>query len=444
MISKNYKMRKISQFLVLLMFALALVANIPGCFGQPADREYRLSRDAFGEGIRRGVLLEFDEAIEYFDRAISLDSTYSEAFLYRGLAYYELMQYEQSLNDLTKAYWLDARLEDQIHFYLGHVKAALHDFYGAIDHLTKAIQTDPDHAAYFERGKSFYCLLLYDTALIDFNASLRLNPNMFDALFYRAKTYFFKNDLDKALQDFYAYSEKNINDTIAQYYINYIERILTPQQELAELPDDTFVTIDYEDDTDEVAINDKAVKTDNDEESGNSYLDSDEEPVADITPSVNDNADKDTIPGTADNDFPVDSETYDETETYDVTEADDITEADYDTESDDDAETKGQEVDQKDITALDEGFYDVNLKPVNPRGMGVQIVTLSQKEHILETIASYEQQFGHPVYINISGFGTRRLFRIVIGSFVSRDEALALRSRLREHGYSDSFIISYP
>lgn len=423
-------MIKNSQFFLLLLFALAFFANNPGCFSQPTDREYRLSRDAFSQGIRKGVLNDFSEAIEYFDRAISIDSTYSEAFLYRGLAYYELMQYEQSLNDLTRAYWLDARLEDQIHYYLGHVKAALHDFDGAIDHLTKAIQTEPDYAVYFERGRAFYCIWLYDTAIIDFNASLRLNPNMNEAILYRAKTNYYNNKLHEALQDFVAYNKKSQNDTIAHYYIDYIKQIKARQEELAKYPEitDAFDISDITPGTltpTGTYTGTETISQADADEAENAELHLDGKIETEIIPDFKDTADIDIYEATV-NDLLGDSLEIDDHEAVN-----DLTEME-------------QEFVHKDITLLDEGFYNVKLERVGPRGMGVQIVTLAQHEHILETVSSYQQEFGYPVYINISGNGSRRLYRIVIGSFTSRDEALVLRSTLRDHGYLDSFIIRYP
>lgn len=411
-------MRKSCISLFFVIFTLAGIFNAGYCFGQPTGRDYRLSRDAFSDGIRKGVINEFSRAIEYFDLAISLDSTYSEAFLYRGLANYELMRYDKSLKDLTMAYWLDARLEGQIHYYLGHVKAALHDFEGAIDHLTKAIQTDPDYSAYFERGRSFYCILLYDTAIIDFNNSLRLNPNLTEALLYRAKTSFYNNDLNKALQDFVAYCKKTENDSIAHYYIDYIEQLTAREKELAKYPEitDTFDISDTPLDT--LAETD----TDSLEETTNAF-DTEEAERHDLAYDAEPG--KETIP---------DDENSIYIEKTDFKNGDLL----------DDEEVTEQEFLPNDIGTLDEGFYNVSLERVDPRGMGVQILTLAQHEQLLETVRSYQQQFGYPVYINISGNGGRRLYRIVIGSFISRDEALALRTRLRDHGYSDSFIIRYP
>jgi tetratricopeptide (TPR) repeat protein len=59
----------------------------------------------------------------------------------------------------------------------------------AIEVLSKAIEHNPTHLAYLQRGKAYYELRMYEKAIIDFTKALRIEPNMRGALWSRGKAY---------------------------------------------------------------------------------------------------------------------------------------------------------------------------------------------------------------------------------------------------------------
>ncbi len=229
---------KIILFVLLLAIAPALVS-------QPVSRQARQAREAFSEGVRKGIDQDFEEALKWFNRAIGLDSLHAEAYYYRGLAYYELQEYSRALDDFRTA-----------------------------------IRLDPDKA-----GQAAYFMELS-------NAALREVIEVREAL--------------------------------------------------------------------------EAQET------------HDREPV------------------------------------------------------------------QPDLRDLAEGFYDASLQEVEPSGIGVQIAILANPDQVEEISYSISEKFGFPLFIQVVHEDDGILYKISVGNFRQREQAVQLRSVMRDEGFLDSFIISYP
>jgi len=108
-----------------------------------------------------------NKAIEYWDHAISQDRNSAKAYNNRGLAYYDLKQYQMAIKDYDQA-----------------------------------IKQDPGYVAAFNnRGNSYYELAEYERALTDFNQSLKLEPNYAKAHFNRGLVHYQLNQSDLACND---------------------------------------------------------------------------------------------------------------------------------------------------------------------------------------------------------------------------------------------------
>ena len=108
------------------------------------------------------------KAIEYWGHTISQKQNSAKAFNNRGLAYYDLKQYQKAIKDYDQAIKQD-------HGYV---------------------------AAFNNRGNSYYELADYQRALTDFNQSLQLKPNYAKAHFNRGLVYYQLNQSDLACNDF--------------------------------------------------------------------------------------------------------------------------------------------------------------------------------------------------------------------------------------------------
>jgi len=108
------------------------------------------------------------KAIEYWGHAISQKQNTAKAYNNRGLAHYDLKQYQKAIKDYDQA----------IKQYPGYV------------------------AAFNNRGNSYYELAEYQRALTDFKQSLQLEPNYAKAHFNRGLVYYQLNQSDLACDDF--------------------------------------------------------------------------------------------------------------------------------------------------------------------------------------------------------------------------------------------------
>jgi hypothetical protein len=108
------------------------------------------------------------KAIEYWDHAISQKQNTAKAYNNRGLAHYDLKQYQKAIKDYDQAIKQDS----------GYV------------------------AAFNNRGNSYYELAEYQRALTDFKQSLQLEPNYAKAHFNRGLVYYQLNQSDLACNDF--------------------------------------------------------------------------------------------------------------------------------------------------------------------------------------------------------------------------------------------------
>jgi len=108
------------------------------------------------------------KAIEYWGHAISQKQNTAKAYNNRGLAHYDLKQYQKAIKDYDQA-----------------------------------IKQDPGYVAAFNnRGNSYYELAEYQRALTDFKQSLQLEPNYAKAHFNRGLVYYQLNQSDLACDDF--------------------------------------------------------------------------------------------------------------------------------------------------------------------------------------------------------------------------------------------------
>ncbi len=345
------------------LMLLFMPASFSGILEQPTDREIRMAREAFSEGIRKGVANDFSKALEHFNEAIRLDPLHTDAYLYRGLALIELAQYADALTDFETAIRMDGKMAEQANYFIGLAKSSLGQYHEAIHYFSEAIRISPDHYSFFQRGLAYLSVEEYGRALQDFDVALRLNPGFADAYLYRGKARYLTGLFAEALSDLLLAKNTFEDDGELFYFLGQ-----------------TYVALGQED---EAAT----------------YL------AKAVTPHQ-----------------PARKEEVWEKET----------------------EMLNQRLDPPDLRKLEEGYYNVDLQEVRPRGIGIQMVTFTNPDRLAEIASGYQHQFGHPVYIHVSKENRRTLYKISIGNFPEREQAIALRSRLRDHGFLDSFLITYP
>ncbi|WP_310587491.1 tetratricopeptide repeat protein [Larkinella knui] len=145
---------------------------------------------------------KFREAIQPLNQAIDADAGNFEAFNSRGVAYFELkdyenalLDYEQSIQlkpDFYKPYYNRAKLKTA----RGETEAALKDY-------AEAIRRAPDTSdIYLDRGQLFATTGNLTSALSDFNQAIQLDPKNSLAYFNRGNIRFQQEEYPEALTDF--------------------------------------------------------------------------------------------------------------------------------------------------------------------------------------------------------------------------------------------------
>lgn len=82
----------------LSILSLTFLIFLAGC-GKNEDK----SRHCLDKGIDYLYCSQYEEAIEYFDKAIKYNSDNFEAYFYRGCAKYNILKKEEALEDYNKA-----------------------------------------------------------------------------------------------------------------------------------------------------------------------------------------------------------------------------------------------------------------------------------------------------------------------------------------------------
>jgi len=124
----------------------------------------------FGEG-------KIKEAIEHYNKAISLTPDYPLPYYNRGIAYAELGQLQLAINDFSNAIRLQPEYEEA-YYNRGNIYAKFGQYQLAIEDFNKAIALNPNYTkAYNNRGITHGKLGQYLLAINDFTNAIRLDQN---------------------------------------------------------------------------------------------------------------------------------------------------------------------------------------------------------------------------------------------------------------------------
>ena len=198
----------------------------------------QLARDpeaeaAYNQGMQAFEQEKFNEAIDQFARALSIDDTYADAYAARGDALKAQDDYSGALQSYRQAIDVDANMarayngRGECYRELGQIDLAFNDFNNAIDldhqdpsilanlgrlhvdnrdpvrglpYLDKAIEQDPKNAkALRSRGFAEALLQRFDDAVIDFEKSIEADPDDYQTYSTLANVHVFAKDLGKAI-----------------------------------------------------------------------------------------------------------------------------------------------------------------------------------------------------------------------------------------------------
>lgn len=121
------------------------------------------------------------------------------AYNMRGIAYYNMGQFQQAIIDYTEAVEIAPEFEEAL-INRGNAFYSVGDYQQAITDYSKALDLNPQRdAAYSNRGSAYAGIENYSLAIKDFNEAIRLNPNNARAYYNLALIYLELNSYEQAL-----------------------------------------------------------------------------------------------------------------------------------------------------------------------------------------------------------------------------------------------------
>lgn len=156
--------------------AIALLALIVGAFfTRMPQRLWALH--ALQQGHQLESIGDRETAIAQYTRSITSFPT-ADAYLQRGMAYYEADEWRLAQEDLTRAIELNDG-SNQAFYHRGNVRFGLGDYQGALEDYTEAIRLNPKAIkAYVNRGSVRAELGDDHGAIDDYTAAIRHEPNL--------------------------------------------------------------------------------------------------------------------------------------------------------------------------------------------------------------------------------------------------------------------------
>ena len=158
----------------------------------PSEYDEEDIETLFEEAQRLYGAQNFYKLIDVTDKIIKRYPDFAEAYNLRGIAYKELKQYDQAIQDYTKAIKLDPK-SDWAYNNRGALYKALKDYESAVEDLLQAIDLNSNnYAAYANLGEICYELEEHETAILYLNKSIDIGlegKDLGEALYYRGLSY---------------------------------------------------------------------------------------------------------------------------------------------------------------------------------------------------------------------------------------------------------------
>jgi tetratricopeptide (TPR) repeat protein len=145
---------------------------------------------------------KIEEAINDYSHAIDYSRNNiekAEGYFNKGIIYKKLGNDTMAMKDITKAIELDPKNK-----YAYNSKGDLErEFSKAIHDYSEAIKLDTNYwEPYWNRGRMYFYLKLYDSTLADFDKAIKIEPNFAKSIYDRGIVYLTLNEFNKALTDF--------------------------------------------------------------------------------------------------------------------------------------------------------------------------------------------------------------------------------------------------
>ncbi len=159
----------------------------------------------------------FQEAIAAYNRAISINPQYTDAYNDRGVIRSALGSLSEGIKDFEQAVQINPQ-HSTAYVNLGIARLNLKDYKQAITNFDQALQINSNIAhAYLNRGKAYFYLGKKEKAIADYDQALNIKPDDVQAYDSRAIARFRLGDKQGAIKDFSRSLELNSQNAKAYY-----------------------------------------------------------------------------------------------------------------------------------------------------------------------------------------------------------------------------------
>ncbi len=167
----------------------------------------------FNRGNSKYSLMNYIGAKEDFEKAIELDTSFTQAKYSLAVTKFNLEDYKGTILDLKTMNPKTAN----ILILLGQSYEALDDYKNALLGYTSAVLNSPDTQTFYARGLFYMEINYYKNANDDFTMAASLDNTNVPAFFFKAVSHYFLGEFDQALNYFsqvYKYDSTDIDAAI--------------------------------------------------------------------------------------------------------------------------------------------------------------------------------------------------------------------------------------
>ncbi len=153
----------------------------------------------YNKGASSYMLEQYNEAIEYFDKALAIDPNNKNSWFYKGISFFKIDKFEASIQSYQKVLEIDPN-NKEVWFYKGMSFFRLEKYKKSIECYNNALKDKfEDSQTWFYKGVSYHLLKEYEMALNCFDKVIEYDPESIDAWNKKSVVYYDLDDFEKAM-----------------------------------------------------------------------------------------------------------------------------------------------------------------------------------------------------------------------------------------------------
>ena len=164
----------------------------------------------FSDGTFNAMMMNYNEAVLSFNRAVELDPDFLEAYFNRANIRFELIEHQFTISQSRPQITITQNPVDETTDY---AEPEYPDFTEVIGDYDRVIQIDPTMSfAYYNRGNIKNRMRDFEGAIQDYTAALTMEPNFAEAYYNRALTLIYMERTREACYDLSKAGELGVSE----------------------------------------------------------------------------------------------------------------------------------------------------------------------------------------------------------------------------------------